>query len=391
MARKRDPATGRLLLEGVHPVISERTSAITYRARVSYAGHAGRQHPSRTFKSADDAEAWVLSLQTDIRRGTHVDASTLTVAAYFEQWYARKARSGWSGSRQRTVRMVWDRYGASYFGTLKLQRLTKATLQRFADHLSSQELSPDSVRLYMVGIKSMVSAAVDDGLLARNVAAGLDLPSSRTQPRPIWSPLQMRRFLSLTEAHPYGSLWAFLIATGCRVGEALALRWSDIDLEHGRVWIHRTLSRTADGTYEARDGTKTNSAGRTVPLDAWMVERLRSLPRKGELVFHEEGKPISRATLGYQWRETVAATGLPAIRMHDIRHSVASALIMAGVSPRLVADLLGHAGVTITLDTYSHVGERELRAGVATMTAMIGLTQDDSSIATTQGKTNAES
>ena len=85
MARKRDPVSGRLLLEGVHPRVSPATGTVTYRARLSWVAGGQRQHESRSFKDARAAEDWLTAMQVDIRHGRRVDVSAMTVADYYAQ------------------------------------------------------------------------------------------------------------------------------------------------------------------------------------------------------------------------------------------------------------------------------------------------------------------
>lgn len=385
MARRRDPATNRLLMEGVHPVVSERTGAVTYRARYSWGSGDHRQHASKTFKTAHAAEEWLSGIQSDVRRGVRVDTSTITVADYYAQWFGRMSTQ-WSGSRTRTVRMVWERYAAPYFGTMKLQAVTRPDVQRFADQLVASKLKATTVHIYMVGIVSLFDAAMDDGIIPRNPAHGITLPKREVKHRPIWSPLQIRRFLSLTKDDPYGPIWAFIVATGCRRGEALALAWDALDLDTGTVWIRRTVARRPDGNYEIRNGTKRSDTGHMVRLEPWIVDILRAhqATRKGELVFHDDGEMIPPGTLGWNWTRSVRESGLPPIRLHDLRHSVASAMVASGVGDGVIKSILGHASIRTTMDTYAHVKLEGQQLGTNAMSRLLGF--EDSEGATTDNE-----
>ena len=372
MPRYRDPQTNQLLPEGVRPMVSDRTGRVTYRARFTTGSGARRRFHARTFTDARDAEAWLLSQRLDVARGRHRDTADMTVAEYYERWIARMARS-WSGSRVKTVRMVWRRYAADALGGMRLQRVGRAECQFLVDAMARQGLKAATVRLYMVGIVSMLDDAVKDDLIPANPAAALTYPRDDRAVRDVWSPLQLRAFLTRTRDDELGSLWAFLIATGCRIGEALALRWSDIDLDAGTVWIHRTLARDAAGRYVGREGTKTSRTGRTVPLDTWVVAVLGRRDRTHALVWHQAGEPWSPSTVRDRWARAVKAAGLPPITLHDVRHSVASAMVAAGVHERIVQEVLGHASITTTMNTYSHVGVDTQRQGTQAVTRLLGL------------------
>ena len=166
-------------------------------------------------------------------------------------------------------------------------------------------------------------------------------------------------------------MWSFLLATGVRPGEALALRWADVDLKGGVVTIRRSLTWRKKGEYLFRDETKTGK-GRPIPLPASLVPDLTS---------HKARQAEERLAVGSQWvdldlvfptelgtphrRENITtrhlkpileAAGLPPnFRLYDLRHSCATLLLAGNTNPKIVSERLGHASVTLTLDTYSHV------------------------------------
>jgi len=375
--RKVDPISRRLLMEGVHPVWVPGRQVWRYRARYAYVDAAGgRRFTGRTFDAAAEAEAWLADRQAELRRGTHADPSTLTVAAYFERWYRRK-KAGWGGSRQHSVRWTWDKHLAPRVGALRLRDVTRERCQVAVDALTAEGLKGQTVRLYMVILTSLFRDAVREGIVPTNPAADLDYPKPEPAPRVIWSPLQMRRFLAATADDPHGALWAFLIATGCRIGEALAVQWNDVDLDAGTVLIHRTTTVTAEGKATIRTGTKTRHAGRTVPLEPWMVDRLRAhaATRHADslLVFHADGAPQAVLAVRTAWKRRIGELKLPPIRLHDVRHSVATAMVAAGISERIVQEVLGHADIRTTLALYAHVDVRMQRQGTSVMSELLGM------------------
>ncbi len=160
------------------------------------------------------------------------------------------------------------------------------------------------------------------------------------------------------------------VTTGMRQGELLGLKWSDVDLEGGRVSIRRTLTRTGVGS-AAFGNPKTSKSRRTVRLTAQGVEalgshlerQLKEIENAGDhysdqgLVFTTKtGTPINPSNLRNRSFATLLRTaGLPHIRFHDLRHTCATLLLVKGVHPKFVQELLGHATIAITLDIYSHV------------------------------------
>lgn len=381
MARQRDPLTGQLMMEGIKAVVSERTGSVTYRARYTHGAPPRRSFESRTFKSYDTAEAWLLEQRLDVRRGRHIEPSTMTVADYFERWFTRMSRT-WSGARARTVRTTWDKHFLPYFAGVRLQAVTRPMLQQLVDLLAEDGLKGSTIRMYMTSVASLLTAAEQDGLIHKSPFWGMSWPRDVRSPRPIWSPLQLRRFLQSAKAtnDPLYPLWAFLVATGCRIGEAIALQWRDVDLEAGQVWIHRTATRGRGGGQAIREGTKTDASGRTIPIDPWMVEILRDL--KAE---HSDypvfpgfaGRHLKYPTVLPRWRKAVTAAKLPPIRPHDVRHSVASMMVASGVPERVVQEILGHKSILITMNTYTHIDIGQQRDGTRAVSMLLGMTSDD--------------
>jgi integrase len=159
------------------------------------------------------------------------------------------------------------------------------------------------------------------------------------------------------------------VTTGLRQGELLGLKWDDIDLEIGTLQVRRTLTTAKDGP--VLSVPKTKGSRRTVRLAQTALEALRShlerqleeidqasdLWRENGLIFASEiGEPLSRQHItAHRFKSLLKRAGLPEIRFHDLRHTCATLLLSKNVNPKVVSEMLGHASIAITLDTYSHV------------------------------------
>ncbi|WP_407691023.1 site-specific integrase [Rubrobacter marinus] len=159
------------------------------------------------------------------------------------------------------------------------------------------------------------------------------------------------------------------VHTGMRQGEILAFKWTDVDLEAGKVSVRRTLTRES-GHYRLGE-LKTKRSRRTVKLTKAANEALRGhlgrqmeeMDRLGDLyqdqglVFTtDSGAPLNPSNIrNRNLRPLTRKAALPQIRFHDLRHTCATLLLSRNVHPKIVQEMLGHATVAITLDTYSHV------------------------------------
>jgi integrase len=201
---------------------------------------------------------------------------------------------------------------------------------------------------------------------------------------------ELGRFLTAVRDHRDYSALRLLAMTGMRRGEALGLRWSDVDLDAGTVSIRQTL--IAPGYKLALSTPKTMKGRRLVALDAVTVDELRahrkalledrlafgpsypvSLETFGDLVFREaDGQPVNPAAFGKRFERTVASLGVPRIPLHGLRHTWATLALSQNVHPKVVSERLGHSTISITLDTYSDVLPGLQEEAAATVAALVG-------------------
>lgn len=396
MARQRNPLTNELMIEGVTAVMSERTGAITFRGRVTYTDGAGvRRFVAQTHKTYEAAEAWKLETELQVRRGTYATPTPLTVGDVWERWFARKSRSWAVTTRERTAR-DWTHHLGSELATVRVDRVTRDDLHRLIERLEAKRhtkgmrkgepiLSASSIRLIMTSIRGMFHFAYREQLIAIDPAIALDLPKPEPDPVPVWSPLQLRRFLSGMREESSYPFWYFVASTGCRIGEAMALRVSDVRGRHldpndrPSVWIHRTF-RIVNGQATYDEGTKTSKAGHVVNLELDLYEVLMPLlerrPGSAFVFLTTRGVPYTMDSARWSLRTAIARLGLPRISPKGFRHSAATMMIANQVPHNVVASMLGHKGPRTTLTTYAHVGSDEQRIGTATMARLLGRDAD---------------
>ncbi len=255
--------------------------------------------------------------------------------------------------------------------------LNRLYAELLAGDVEHRKLSARSVAYVHVILHRVFRDAMKWNLLMRNPAAAADPPRARPnesgKPQ-TWTAAELGEFLRGEEDDRLQACWWLLGSTGMRRGEALGLRWSDIDLDAGTLSINRTLvttdARRAGDPGMAWSTPKTAKGRRNVALDAVTVAVVRShRARQAQeklaigsgysdeaLVFALiDGGPIHPKTLSYYFDRRVKRLGLARIRLHDLRHSHATLALQAGIHPKVVQERLGHANIGITLDTYSHV------------------------------------
>jgi integrase len=254
-------------------------------------------------------------------------------------------------------------------GRAQLSALTPAMIQTAYSKLSGQGLSPRSVLQIHATLHRALGQAVKWGLTVRNPSEAVDRPRPARIEMSTLSVDELMRLFEAARGTRMYAVFVLLGTTGMRLGEALGLKWDDIDLPGRRLVIRRALQRHA-GVGLRFVEPKTSRSRRTVHLTELAVDALvahkahtellrqvaRDRWRESGLVFTSTvGDGMEAGVVNDNLRRLLAKAGLPHIRVHDLRHTVATILLQGGAHPKLVQDLLGHSTVTLTLDTYSHV------------------------------------
>ena len=333
-----------------------------------------RQKWHSGFRTRRDAQRALAEIVTRLDHGTYIEPNKQTLAAFLDDWLA-STESRLRPSTFATYEMIVKKHISPRLGSLPLQTLTAARLNAlYAELLTSGRrnakggLSPSTVRYIHAVLRKALSDAVRWNLLPRNVADAADPPRPKRTQMKTWSARELRTFLDHVKNDRLYAAWALAATTGMRRGEVLGLTWQELDLDAGRASITRTL--TVVGGYELHFSEPKTAAGRRlVALDPQTVAALeahreaqlleRSLMREAysdsDLVFaREDGTPIHPDSFSDAFLRHSKEAGLPRIRLHDLRHTHATLALAAGVHPKVVSERLGHASVTITLDTYSH-------------------------------------
>jgi integrase len=324
-----------------------------------------RQRSKGGFRTRKDAERYLREQLVSLDAGTYMAPHKLTVATYLaEQWLpAMQAR----GLRPSTLERYEDHVRCAItpaLGGLPLQGLMPTHLNKLYGDLRTAGRAPKTIR----NIHGVLSKALADaerwGLVGRNAARLADVPAVARPKLRVWSPEQTRAFLAAVANDRLFAAWLLAATTGMRRGELLGLRWEDIDLDNGVVRIARVRA----GNQVVAGEPKTARGRRTLALDPTTVaalrqhrkrqteERLAAGPHYADsgLAFTMPGgTPIHPNRFSLWFRRHVQAAGLPAIRLHDMRHSYATAGLAAGVPPKVISERLGHATVAFTLDTYT--------------------------------------
>ena len=274
----------------------------------------------------------------------------LTVGGWLQSWLdsakiTARTREGYTSKINRLTPLI---------GHKRLDKLTPGDLDETYKRLR-KDLSERSVLHCHRVLHTALAAAVRRGVITRNVAALVDSPRPGKYRASPFTADDARTLLAEAAGRRNGARWWFALLLGMRNGEVLGLRWEDLDLQHRTVKVQRQLQRHAGKGLVEVDATKTRK-DRTLPLPVPLVELLEDMDRTTGLVFVDvKGRPISPERDRRDWIELLAAARIPFVRIYDCRHTTATLLMEAGIPARVVADILGHSTVNLTLNTYTHV------------------------------------
>lgn len=324
---------------------------------------------------------------TAISTGTFVEASPLTVNAYLDKWLEAAARPRLTERTYISYEWLLTKHIRPALGDKKLADIRPLHVQAIYGQMMAAKLkeneepkpgvtygrglSARSVRYTHAVLSSAFKQAVRWHMLAHNPCEAVELPRMAQREMLAFSPEEAARFLKAAAEDKFAALFMFALATGMRPEEYLALKWSDVDLARGAATVVRTLIWRKGGEWYFGE-PKTSRSRRTVPFPASVLSALQEHKRRqaaerlkagagyqnNELVFAmSNGRPILLRTLDRRhFKPTLQRAKLPqSFRLYDLRHSCATLLLAANEHPKVVSERLGHASITLTLDTYSHV------------------------------------
>jgi integrase len=333
---------------------------------------------TQTFDRERDAKKSKAEILVGLSRGEWVARSDETVADVLLHWLEHDAKHGVREATYVSYKLIVEKHLLPGLGSIPVQKLTPDLVRTFYSKKLGDGASVRTVRFCHLHLGQALEVALRDGKVTRKVTDAVNPPRQVRKEMVIWSPAETQRFLEVAVGSSYGPIWLVIAGTGMRRGEALGLRWKDIDWERGVIHVRQQV-QPIDGKTKIVPYTKDGRGGKSVPVPPALIEALRRHKDqlellktvKGEkwqengLVFPSAvGTPIGPRNLERDFYTLRERAGVPKVRVHDIRHTVATHLIEAGVDIKAVSQHLGHKGVSITREVYQHITEGQ-RRGVA--------------------------
>jgi integrase len=320
-------------------------------------------------KEREEVAEKLIEALSNRNRGLVFDADNLKLGEYLGRWLTDSVRDTVRPTTFERYEQVVRLHIRPVLGKVKLKNLTSAHVRGLYRQKLDSGLSSRTVQYVHVTLHKALKQAIADGLIPRNVTEAVKPPQVRREEMQPLTAEQVKVLFKAVKGDRLEALYVLAVTAGLRQGELLGLKWDDIDLEVGTLRVRRTLTTAKGGP--VLSAPKTRGSRRTVRLSQMALEALRShlerqleeidsvgsMWRENGLIFaSESGEPLSRQHVtARRFKPLLKRAGLPPIRFHDLRHSCATLLLSKNVNPKIVSEMLGHATIAITLDTYSHV------------------------------------
>lgn len=376
--------------------VTRKDGSVVYRVVVDVTPVGGRRkQQTTTHATMRDAQQYLSRVRSSLMDGTFIGKNTITVAQAVDEWLA-----GREGVRPNTLAGYKSALAPviAEVGDLPLQKLTPARVVDVKNALRTtggrngldgkpKGRSARTVNYALSLLGAVCEHARRQGVIPLNPVQHVERPQAEHAEFATWSPQQAQGFLSHVQDDRYIAAWR-LTFCGLRRSEVLGLRWCDVDLDGGIVSIQQARTARKDATVTPTVGNvaapKSRNSRRRIPVGPEAVAALRAFKQQQRVerlalghpltdddlvVCDEVGFPCTPDWYSSLFQRHVRAAGLPRIRLHDVRHSVATWLHQQGTPTGTAAAYLGHDAV-VFLRTYQHgeVGFGDVAASLSTLT-----------------------
>jgi integrase len=339
------------------------------RFQASHIGPDGRRHPAPdTFDTKGDADAWLAAQRTDISRGEWERPRPVhkvpTFGAYVESWLATRALT--ARTRSEYAKLLTGHILPT-FENIYLDNITPASVRTW--HAGREKVTGPTRRAHAYGLlKAICATAVADDIIAANPCR-IRAASKTSRARPI-RPASLAELRVIVDAMPDRYRLAMLLAAWCglRFGEVAELRRKDVDLDHDRLRVRRSVSYVA-GSGDVIGPPKTEAGARDVAIPPHLLPEVRAHllahakhGREGLLFYNSKGEHLRTSSAMHDaFHAARAKAGRPDLTFHDLRHTGATMAAATGATIKELMARIGHTTPTMAM-RYQHASADRDRA-----------------------------
>ncbi len=324
--------------------------------RAMYSAPDGSK-PSSVFDDPVEADKWLTARLAEIDQGLYTVPSDMTFRIWGEKWLETYASANNEPSTVEEYHLLIRRH-TEPIKDMIMSEIEPMDIQSLYNTMMRNGMKGSSCQRLHAILRSIFRDAKDNNIVSRNIMLIVKRPKAEAPPIRFLSPEELILFMDAAKGEKAEIAVWIAAYTGIRSGEALALRWENIDLDNGLIHIVGTLKKSkAEGWKISKP--KTPSSLRTIPIHEPLIGMLKEYKEKWEpnywglLTIGKQGRPLPKSSLTLSIKRIREKAGLN-ISFHGLRHSVASMLVSANTGITDVQSLLGHANPNTTLKIYSH-------------------------------------
>lgn len=322
-----------------------------------------------------EAEKELQRLINELDGGSYIEETKMTTATYLRSWVKTYVEPNLSPTSIDGYKSNIENYIIPHIGNIPLQKLSPIHLQDMYTKLSLKGrldgkggLSPRSIRYIHRNLSKALDQAMKMQIIKKNVATLVTIPKVKPYNAEVYNEAEVVTMINKAKGTDMEVPITLAVTLGLRRGELLGLKWSEIDLDEGKMTISNNLVSTSSGA--VLKTPKTNTSCRTLELSEGIVSLLKKhrLAQKenkmklgsayidNDLVCcYPDGNIIQPKNFSKKFSNFLKRNGLKHIRLHDLRHTNATLMLSYGIPAKVASERLGHSSISITLDLYSHV------------------------------------
>lgn len=343
---------------------------------------------SFTAKKRREVLDWLSEVRIESKYGTLVDANDITVKEFAELWLANVVEKSVSPQSLYKTQNLFENHLYPYLGSVKVQDLTTRMIQDAYPEMFKNKggkkykncnYSDGTIRIFSNEFKALLKYAVSQKIIKTNPHEGVAIKKNKNiKVVDAYTEDEQRKIVQYTRNRTDANcVFYFLLATGMRIGEALALTWDDVDLKNKCIYVNKTAINYK-GHMIIQDHPKTEQSVRTIYFSnkvyLFLKRLLKTMDNKNRrnLVFYNEKYNVYHTSaLRSRWIKSCAEMNIPYRGIHALRHTWATRAIEHGVDIKTVSEMLGHSSVITTLDIYQDVQSAHKKQAANIMNAVL--------------------
>jgi integrase len=327
------------------------------------------------YKTKKEAEKHLVKYINEIENNTFVNSDNMTFKTFLEYWLDNYVDVNLSETTKYSYRHHLELHVIPTLGSIQLSKLQPIQLQKlYGDKLKHGRLdgkgglSAKSVCNIHRVVRKALSYALKMQLVSRNIADFVEAPRRKAFNASVINDIDIPMYINAFKDSEMYVAVILALSVGLRRGEALGLRWKDIDFTNKTITINQAILHANRGIIFG--SPKTKKSHRSIVLSDSILDLLKKqkaiqtkYKSKLEEAYndydlvccHADGKPINPSTFSRMFAKILKRNNLQHVRFHDLRHTNATLMLKSNIPAKIASERLGHSTIGITMDLYSHV------------------------------------